>query len=128
MPNVGFFGGHTVHELGPTCDMQAFFACIKMIASNLGPEAYSLPLVDRLYRRYVKLDDLQATTALVAQIRASMADIRTQNIEWNTVVPFDSATRLDKSKANLVDVFEKYFSALDDSISSARSFYEVFEK
>jgi hypothetical protein len=128
MLNVGFFGGHTVHGLGPACDMQAFFTCVKMAASSLDSKVVNFSLIDRLYRRYVKLDELQATAALIAQIQVIMRDIQTHNIEWNTIVPLHGATRLDTSKISISDVFEKYFFAFDDSVGSAQSFYKTFGK
>ncbi|GGF21934.1 hypothetical protein GCM10011611_29990 [Aliidongia dinghuensis] len=128
MPNVGFFGGHTVHELGPAADMQAFFACVNIAASRLHLDPASLSLIDRLYRRYVRLEELQATALVIERIRAVMAAIPPQNVDWNSITPPYGATKLDISKPNLADLFSRYFLALDDATKSAESFYKKFGK
>jgi len=57
-----------------------------------------------------------------------MSNIPARSIDWDTIASLHTATRLDISKANLADVFEKYFLALDDAVKSAQSFYENFGK
>lgn len=127
MANVGFCGGCSVRDLGSASDMKVFFNCIELAAARLPPNIDSKLLTDRLYRRYLRLEELAPAAALIVQVRDILADIPTDSINWKAMGWDPSATRLDLSPAKVSDVFRRHIKGALDLIENAESFNKRFD-
>jgi hypothetical protein len=128
MKNVGFCGGYSILELGPVADMQVFFYGIGIAASRLPIGEDSRLLTDRLYRRYLRLDELGQATHLLQEIQKIMQQIPTKSVDWGDFKWDKSQTNLEKSKKNLAELLERYFDSAYEIIVDAQHFEKTFKK
>lgn len=127
MRKIGFHGGHTIYELGPASDMVLFFECLSIYVERQYPEQNWSLLTDRLYRRYLRLEDLDAASALMEQARGIFAELPSSAVEWEPrMVGNEEKTWLDPTQPTLGDVFKKYFEHFRSARTSAESFLEAF--
>jgi hypothetical protein len=54
----GYVGGGTIYSLGSLSDMILFFDCIKFYVPLKYPNENFDVILDRLYKRYLKLEEL----------------------------------------------------------------------
>ncbi|HEV2678012.1 MAG TPA: hypothetical protein VGV37_26005 [Aliidongia sp.] len=126
MFNVGFYGGSEIRELGPASDMQVFFGCTRLAASYATPdEDYSL-LTDRLYRRYLRLNELNPATDLVSKARKVLNTMPADRVDWPKLGWDPLSTRLNISSGSVGDVLVRYLDGARDLISNARGFEKRF--
>lgn len=83
-------------------------------------------LTDRLYRRYLRLDELETATALVAQVKQTFAALPSTTADWPNLNSGVIRTRLDPSRKTLAEVFEEYFESYKHCVESAQINYEGF--
>ncbi|MDC5521740.1 hypothetical protein NRA58_15150 [Acinetobacter baumannii] len=103
--NVGFCGGYDMYESGSSDEIQNFFDTIHDLAlTNPNNLDWSLVL-DRLYKRYVRFDDIDKTKEIIDFCKSVL--IKAGDDEKN-------------------NPFLKYFRHFYSSVSSAISFYETF--
>lgn len=127
MRKIGFHGGHTIYELGPAPDMMLFFDCLKTYAEQDHPEQDWSLLTDRLYRRYLRREELDKASTLMEQVRQIFAGLPASAIDWDTSMLGNvEKTWLDSNQPTLVDVFSKYFENFAKACGSAKSFVEAF--
>ena len=109
---VAFTGGARVNQIGPVQDVVFFFDCIRRFAGEaLGPHGRDL-LLDRLYRRYLRLEELEATSAAIKLVEERFRAVPMGFVE------LPSPTRLHP-KATLAEVTEKFFVRLAECVGSA---------
>jgi hypothetical protein len=128
MKNVGFCGGYSILELGPVADMQVFFYAVEIAASRLSVGEDAHLLTDRLYRRYLRLEELDQAADLLQKIQKIMQKIPTKSVDWGDFKWDISYTNLEKSKKSLADLLEKYFNSAYEIISDAKHFEERFKE
>ena len=58
MHHVGYFGGHSIYELGNASDVELFFYCLNKISIINNKKADWHLIQDRFYKRYLKLEEL----------------------------------------------------------------------
>lgn len=103
--NVGFCGGYDVYESGTPNEIKNFFNAINELAlTNQNNLDWSLVL-DRLYKRYVRFDDLYKT---------------------KEVIDFCKNILIKEGDSETDNEFLKYFRHFYSSLSSAISFHETF--
>lgn len=124
MANVGFCGGSAVLELGPISDMKVFFGCVELAVARL-PQGGGL-LTDRLYRRYLRLDQLDAASELLEQVGGIWQMIRTKDINWASIHWNPHSTKLMLSAPTVDQVLERYLKGARKRIDGARSFEKRF--
>ena len=124
MKNVGFYGGCLILDLGPAVDMQLFFECVRFCITELPNGTDGGLLTDRLYRRYLRLEELDPAAKLVGQIREILTDTSTDTVNWTGFKP--SQSRLDPSLPHLGALFDRYLNSALDLISNARGFQKKF--
>ncbi|MDS7931555.1 hypothetical protein RMB13_19115 [Acinetobacter sp. V102_4] len=106
MSTIGFHGGCLMSGLGNVEEMKEFFEILHDISNGLDNKM-DLPLVfDRLYKRYVRYEDIDKTK----QIMDSLRKLLTQD-DNTTYVKF-------------LEYFDSFDSCLEDSIY----FYKKFEE
>ncbi|MBR7956541.1 hypothetical protein KDW78_21945 [Burkholderia cenocepacia] len=128
MRHIGFDGGHSIYELGPSSDVILFFECLKTYVQQVHPDQDWSLLTDRLYRRYLRREELDKAAALMEQVR----QIFTQHpaaeaVEWDALLSSDSGRSwLNPNQPTLADVFSKYFESFEKACRSAKSFVDAF--
>ncbi|WP_324251753.1 hypothetical protein [Paraburkholderia gardini] len=107
--------------------MVLFFDCLRTYAEQAYPEQDWGLLTDRLYRRYLRLDELEAASALMEQVRQLFAGLPVSAIDWDSSILGNvEKTWLDSNQPTLADVFGKYFVDFARCVESARLNYESF--
>ncbi|WP_458762573.1 hypothetical protein [Cupriavidus basilensis] len=128
MRKIAFDGGSSLCELGPVSDVVLFFECLKIYVEQAQPEQDWSLLTDRLYRRYLRLGELDAASALMDQARQIFAGLPASSVEWEPrMVGNAERTWLDPHQQTLADVFSKYFERFAHCVESARLNYESFK-
>lgn len=128
MRKVGFHGGNLICELGSASDMVLFFDCLKVYA-GLGHLAQDWSLLtDRLYRRYLRREELDRASLLMEQAQQIFALIPAKSgVEWDPAMIGNlEKSWLSLGQLTLADVFSKYFEHFVKACDSAKSFEEVF--
>lgn len=128
MRTIGFDGGHSVYELGPAEDVVLFFDCVKAYAEQDHPETDWSLLTDRLYRRYLRREELRPALDLMAKVREIFAQNSAKSgVEWNpNMLGNQEKSWLSSEQATLADVFGRYFERFEKACGSAESFVETF--
>lgn len=122
----GFHGGGSMYELGSVSDMVLFFECINFYAAKKHPETDWSLLTDRLYRRYLRLEELEEAVKLMNKVKEIFSTLPNSAIDWPE--DFDlTKTRLDKNLPTLLDIFSAYFRNFFRSVESAQLNYEAFQ-
>lgn len=127
MANIGFTGGSSLCELGPISDVMAFFKCLEIYISPESPETDFSLLTDRLYRRYLKLEELDRAKGLMGQARDGFGKVMSSGFDWEELGVDSTNTRLRLDGRTLSDVFAKYFESFEYCLESARLNYEAFK-
>lgn len=125
MKIIGITGGAALCELGSAIDVQLFFDCVGRYVEQEHPEVDWRLLTDRLYRRYLTLDQLEAASSLMDQVQRLFAGLSNDAINWQGLVTTE--TRLDPSKKTLAETFEKYFESYAHCVESAKMNYDAFK-
>ena len=129
MRKIGFHGGHTICELGPAPDVVLFFSCLERYAEQDYQEQDWSLLTDRLYRRYLRQEELESALALMGQAREIFAQKpAASSVEWDAAMLANpEKSWLNPEQSTLADVFSKYFEMFVDACNSAKSFFETFK-
>lgn len=106
MRNIGFSGGGFIGQVGTVSDAILFFDCVNYFAPLTRPDHDWSLLVDRLYRRYIALEDTARAQALMDELQPIFGATPSSEIDWGTE---KVRTVLDRDLPTLADVFAKYF-------------------
>jgi len=127
MITVGFDGGHTVYDLGPVLDVTFFFSCVKAYVVDAYPDKDWEILTDRLYRRYLRKEELVSASVLMTEVREVLLSAPRDCVEWNSFMSSNgSQSWLDASSSTLGGLFYRYFELFDKAKESAISFMQEF--
>ena len=124
MKNVGFHGGSSICELGPSADVVLFFDCLNAYAAKPHPEKNWSLLTDRLYRRYLKQDELDEASALMKNAKDIFGSVPSASVDWKEISAAPGLSRLNPDQKNLADVFSKYFENFDYCVESSKVFFK----
>ncbi|EMD2717158.1 hypothetical protein ACFO72_003802 [Enterobacter roggenkampii] len=95
MKHVGFIGGSSIVELGSPSEMEDFFS---FFFNNL-KENKNHAILERLYKKYVRLEELDEIKQITQELKDSLAP-------------------------DIKDKYSKYISGIEICIESAKLFYE----
>lgn len=129
MRTIGIAGGSLLCELGSKTDIHLFFDCLNTyVVSKYSEQDWSL-LSDRLYKRYLRLNELDAALALMEQVRQKFAALPSNAIDWQDYEGTKATTKngLDTTRGTLADVFERFFENFVRCSESAKNSYEMFK-
>lgn len=129
MKTIGLSGGGLLSELGSKTDIHLFFDCLNTyVVAKHSEQDWSL-LSDRLYKRYLRLNELDTALILMEQVRKIFAALPSNAIDWQDYEATKATTnnRLDTSKGTLADVFEKFFEKFMRCCEAAKINYEMFK-
>ncbi|MDC6379308.1 hypothetical protein BW687_003840 [Pseudomonas graminis] len=121
MKRVGFQGGSSIFELGIASDMACFFSVIR---GKIELSRSELLILDRLYRRYLRLEELEGATVLMLRSRQCLAGISTCMVELEGLGWRSNNSCLDSTCLNYAEIFVKYFDGFEYCVESAKGFYE----
>ena len=127
MPNVGFCGGSEVRELGPASDMQTFFGCVELAVHRL-PSGDAGLLTDRLYRRYLRLEELEPVKIYLEKIRGVLSNIPAGDIDWASKGWNPIGSKLDLSENTADLVLRRYFKSIHTVIENSLSYERRFNE
>lgn len=124
MRKIGFHGGSSLCELGPASDVELFFDCLRIYAEQAHSDQDWSLLTDRLYRRYLRFEELDKATALMEQARQIFGHhAAASSVEWDASMRTDSEKSwLNPNQSTLADVFIKYFESFLICVESAKLF------
>lgn len=129
MKTIGFSGGSSLCELGTVSDVVLFFDCINYFLVKKLPELNWNLLTDRLFRRYLRLNELQDTLILMEQVKQQFSNLPSSAIDWKMELIGDkSRTWLDPTQENLAGVFSKFFNHFAHCVESAQLFYDTWSE
>lgn len=124
MRKIGFLGGSSLCELGPISDVDLFFYCIREFAIPKFPERNWNIIIDRLYRRYLRLDELSAAMMMMDNVREVFSSLPTSVVDWG-INKNSSSLNIDRS--TLAEIFGKYFEEFKYCKESAEIFLENWD-
>ena len=124
---IGFTGGARIVELGTDSDMQLFFDCILYYVPPKYPNQNWSLITDYLYRRYLKLEELDAAVALMKLVEKEFKQLDREAFDWSKILSGQVKSDLDRAKSTLFEIFGKYFEAFYKCIESAIVNYECFK-
>jgi hypothetical protein len=112
---------------GPPSDMVTFFNCLRRYFPDMRQYADVAAIVDRLYRRYLRREELDTAVAVMATARVLFEQISSTDVDWRGAGYVETDTQLDVSKPDLAAVFARYFTKFFECVGSAKSFFEEFK-
>ncbi|MBC8064654.1 MAG: hypothetical protein H7Y17_07475 [Chlorobia bacterium] len=122
MRTIGFTGGSSIQTLGSIAEVQLFFDLASEIAKS---DASQLELVvDRLYKRYIRLADIPAARDQMAIVRARFEG---KQIDVSTLKVDPANSALNQNGTNAAQVFSKYFEAFEHVAETALLSFEAFK-
>lgn len=125
---IGFCGGSSICEVGTASDVVLFFECLDYFVVKNNPERDWSLLTDRLYRRYLKLEELSSAAMLMNEVKEIFSKIPSSEVDWKPeLIGNKSKTWLDPSHPKLADVFIKFFENFAYCVESAKLNYEAFK-
>jgi hypothetical protein len=128
MKMIGFCGGSSICEVGTVSDVVLFFECLDYFVVRKNPERDWTLLTDRLYRRYLRLEELSSAIVLMNEVKGIFTNVPSSEVDWRQELIGDrSKTWLDPSLGNLADVFVKFFENFAYCAESAKLNYEGFK-
>lgn len=126
--NIGFCGGSSLCEIGTISDIKLFFECIEIfVAKKESSRQWSL-LMDRLYRRYLRIEELDEAESLMKEVKIKFSTLSITEVDWNMDLIGDRRrTWLDPNQSNLADVFSTYFQHFEHCVESAKLFAKSWD-
>ncbi|NBF08441.1 hypothetical protein [Pseudomonas sp. Fl4BN1] len=121
MKRVGFQGGSSIFELGTASDMVCFFSVLREKAGLLKVELF---LLDRLFRSYLRLEELEGTRILMLKSKESLSNVAGSVAALEALGWEMESSSLNIACSNFAEVFIKYFDGFEYCVESALGFYE----
>jgi len=103
-------GGDSIYELGPLKDVVLFFDCLDYFVIRHHAEKNWSLLTDRLYRRYLRIEELDTARKLMEKVKEIFSKLASNEVNWRWDMQGDvNQTWLDARQPTLDIVFSKYF-------------------
>ncbi len=125
MSNVGFHGGSSIFDMGGSKAMTAFFDVIRAQLS-LSHEPSTTLLTDRLYRRYVRREDVVMTRPLLSKVRGELLKEPDSSLLKLLDQQEADMNHLDVGAGSLAQAFGRYFDAIEHCMQSAEVNFQEF--
>jgi len=86
-------------------------------------------LTDRLYRRYLRIDELEQARELMKKVKEIFSEITNDEVDWGQGIQGDiNKTWLDAQQPTLDMIFSKYFDCFENAVNSAMTFYKEYNE
>ena len=126
--HVGFFGGSSICELGSIAYVAVFFSCLNRYAVDKSFNGSWSVLTDRLYRRYLRPEDMPMAVSLMAQAKEFFSQVDASSVDWVGLGIDPASTKLGLSGENLAEVFAKFFEHFSYCAESSALFEKTWGK
>ena len=124
---VCFFGGNSQSNNVTVNDFNLFFTITRDVAAVLPGYDWDL-ITDRLYRRYLKQDQLDEATKLMGILRTEFARYPRSQVNWIEHPVEPDYTALNNKLPTLADIFDPFFPAFDRAVGCARAHFKIFNQ
>jgi hypothetical protein len=128
MRNIGITVVSCTSQLGSVTDVCFFFDLIKHFVVNKYPDQDWSLLTDRLYKRYLKFEELEPAAALMAQVKQVFAALPRDSVDFEGYEESKATknNQLDSTKATLADIFEDFFVVFNEACEELKYYYEKY--
>ena len=123
---IGIAGGGTVWSLGTAQEIQLFFDCIETYVVKSFPNENWELITDRLYKRYLRPQELDVAVEKMKMIQKVFATIPNNAVDWTDYAVLDEEYHLNQYAKTLDEIFKKYFEAFYDCVEAAKLSYESY--
>jgi len=122
-------GGCSIYELGPLKDVVLFFECLDYFVVNRHKQQDWSLLTDRLYRRYLRKEELDPASKLMIKVRKIFSELASDEVDWGQGMQGDiNQTWLNASHSTLDMIFSKYFDCFENAVNSAIFFDKEYNE
>lgn len=118
----------TLAEVGPASDVKAFFNLVLSLLEN-GTKGSKYPWVmEKLYRGSLAYDELYKVKNELDSIKNEFSTILTDDIVWSSFGVDKNHSRLNFDAGDLFLVFERFFKAFEEALTSSEAYYQAFNE
>lgn len=125
---IGASGGGYFGDIGTKVEMKIFFNAIAKYSRIYDQYTDYDLILDRLYKRYLKLEELSTATTLLNRIKDIFAKIMVPKEYLDFAIKNEASTSFNLKANNLMIFFDKYFEAILDYIAKALYNHEYYKK
>jgi len=126
--NIGFCGGSSLCEIGTISDVKLFFECVDFFVVKKDPDRHWSLLMDRLYRRYLRAEELDEAVLLMKEVKSKFLTLSSSEVDWKMdLLGNRQRTWLDPMQPNLADIFATYFQHFEHCVESAKLFAKSWD-
>jgi hypothetical protein len=125
--HCGYVGGSLICVIGYRSDMIFFFECINYEVVRKYPNENFDIILDRLYKRYLKLEELDEAAAKMKIIEEVFKTVDSKLYDWTNIQKDGAKTDLNFRQDTLFDIFRGYFKGFYKCVSSAKYFFNAGE-
>ncbi len=117
---IAVCGGGRISQLGHANDIQVFFGCIDRYAGDVLDQTGRHLILDRLYKRYLRLEETAPAAAAMITVQRHFAKIPTASIDWAALglQPETSEFKLGLDTAGAVFDERGYFRRFQGCVNS----------
>jgi hypothetical protein len=116
---IGYLGGSLLVKLGSAEYVQSFFECVEELDFD---EPVRSKIGDRLYRKYLKLDDLECACEAMGLVKNVFERTKLSEVLNSSYVSELKAE--GRGDEILYSIYANFFSGFEDVVESSRYFYE----
>ncbi|MFT8731441.1 MAG: hypothetical protein ABF752_06160 [Acetobacter fabarum] len=122
---VSVYGGSLLTELGSSEEVEYFFRCVNHFVEY--QKKIQLPLVtDRLYRRYVSVENFDELRNNLSIIRNIFNEITISEVDLYGFNLKEFDINLNKSGNKLIYIFYSYFSSFERCMDTAERVHKKY--
>ena len=123
---LGFSGGNNIFNLGRQQDMVVFFSCLDVHTRLILGEAGRFVLLDRLFKRYLREEDLDEAVSAMNIAKEQFQRATVKDVDLVKLGLNKDHTLLHLFEGSLAEIFERYFPAFFQCVSSYKRGKELF--
>lgn len=126
--SIAISGGGIMLEIGSEVEMQMFFNAIAKYSKIHDPNTDYNVILDRLYKRYLKLEEVSLANALLKRIQIIFTKIVVPQEYIDFAIKNAQATSFHVKSNNLSEYFRRYFATAQSAIQNALYNHESKKK
>ena len=115
---LAFRGGDLILQVGSLDDVLCFFELIKTYAAPSLDQNDQFLLMDRLYKRYLRLEETPAAVEAMGRVQDCLSLIPISSVAWDDYNMRPGLTALDLQESTLAGVVSHFFKSFSRCASS----------
>ena len=108
---LAFTGGSRINQVGSLDDLLCFFEITRKYAAPLLNDVDRFLLLDRFYKRYVRIDETSEAVEAMRRVQSSLSHISASDIAWDDYNIRSGRTTLDLQEDTVAGVVSDFFRA-----------------